>query len=124
LFSESSTAGTNPTPIINSDDHADGRSLKLGMEPDCTNRNRSAVAVVSGVNDELIVEHDPPGVNWKLVIGLDYLLQSRVWQLTITNENAQPSLIEKFGMDGGNCVRDGGKSNCIVRPSPPLASER
>jgi hypothetical protein len=36
--------------------------------------------------------------------------------LTITDKNAQSSLIEKFGMDGRNRVCDGRKSHCVIWP--------
>jgi hypothetical protein len=94
------------------------------MQADCTNGDRPAIAIVGGISDELIVEHDLPSVDRKLIIGLDYLLQSGVRELTVTNKNAQSSLIEEFGMDRSNRVHDACKSNCVVWPSPALAGKR
>ena len=95
------------------------------MNPSGEGINRSAIRIVGGVVDELIIEGEfCHGGQRIAVIGLDELLQARMRQLPIADKNASPSEIEKLLVDTGNTVDHTGNSNPVVRPAPLLSGKR
>src|SRR5271165_4304735 len=70
-------------------------ALKICAQPCADDRNRAAVAVISRVGNELIIEGDPPGENGQAVIHLENFLSARIGQLAVADQDAQAAGIEK-----------------------------
>src|SRR5215469_10756942 len=101
------------------------RGLKLPMNPPGKKIDRTAIGIVAGIADELIVEAQFRRRRQRIaVIGFDDLLQAGMRQLSVANEDAQASSIEKRLMDAGNPVEDASNPNSIVGPAPLLARNR
>ena len=86
---------------------------------------RPAIGVVSGVDDELIVEGKPRrGSEGVTVIGLDDLLKAGIRQLSVADDDTQSSGIQKGLVHAGNAVDDTGNADRIVGPAPLSAGDR
>ena len=80
---------------------------------------RSAVGVVTGIVDELIIEGEPGrGSQRVAVIGLENLLGAVVGQLPVANQDAEPAGVEERDMRVADAVDDAGDADRVVRPSP------
>jgi len=71
------------------------KASELRVQPRTENGNRSAVAVVGGIDHELVVQCDAPERQRKAVVGFDDLLGTGMRQLSIADENAEPAGVEK-----------------------------
>src|SRR5262249_17776733 len=99
--------------------------LEPGMEASGERIHRTAVPVVGGVRDELVVEADAHlGCKRVAVISLEDFLEPGIGQLSVADEDAQAASIEKRLVHAADAVDDTGDSNGIVRPAPVLAVDR
>src|ERR1700728_112670 len=99
--------------------------LELGVKPSGKNVGRSAVRVVGGIGDELIVDADfRRGRDGVAVVGLDDLLQAGVRKYAVADEDAEAAGVEERLVDAGNAVDDAGDPDRVVRPAPLLAGDR
>jgi len=86
------------------------KASELRVQPRTENGNRSAVAVVGGIDHELVVQCDARERQRKAVVGFDDLLGTGMRQLSIADENAEPAGVEKRYVFSRNPVDDAGKS--------------
>ena len=64
---------------------------------------RTAVGVVAGVGDKLIIDGEPGrGVQREAVIGLENLLQAVIGQLSVADQDAKPAGVGKGDMGTGD----------------------
>ena len=71
--------------------------------------HRPAFGGVGRVDDELIVERKPRGgCKGVAVIRLDDLLEAGIRQLSVTDEDAEPAVVQERLMYAGNAVYDAG----------------
>src|ERR1700686_55418 len=99
--------------------------LKLPVEPPGKGIYRPVVGIVAGVSDELIVEGEVcRGGDSVAVIHLDDLLESGTRQLSVADEDAQASGVEKRLVDTSYVVDDAGDPDRVVGPAPLLAGDR
>src|SRR5271168_1857454 len=89
------------TPATENYDQRDLRS-KLGVPARADHRHRTAVAIVGRVDDELIIERHRRGEHRKRVIGLHDLFETGMRQHAVADQDAQPAVVEKSLMLGGN----------------------
>ena len=61
---------------------------EIGFGAKADDRNRPAVAVIGGIDHELIIDRGLPVVHRKQIIGLDDLLRARMRQLSIADQDA------------------------------------
>src|SRR5207244_4244554 len=71
------------------------RASELRAQARAEHRYWSAVAVVGGIDDELIVERHPPAEDREAVVHLQDPLGSRIRQDAVTHEDAEAAGIEK-----------------------------
>jgi hypothetical protein len=92
----------------------------------CTkDRDRTAVPVVSGVGDELVIEGKARGRGKGIaVVRLDYSFEPGIGQLVIADKDSQAAGVEKLLVDAGDAVDRGGNAESVIRPPPWLAGER
>ncbi len=95
-----------------------GRELKLRVQPGRDHRDRSAIPVVGGVDDELIVEGQLPGIDRYLVIGLKDLLGARMRQHAVADQSGQAARREVGLMLLRDHVDDTGDPDRVVRAAP------
>ena len=95
--------------------------LELGVQPRRDDRDRTAVAVVSGIDDELIIEGDAPEGHRETVIGLKDLLGAWMQKLAVADQDAETSVIEKRLVVLRSLVDDAGNPPSIVGSSPLLS---
>jgi len=89
------------------------------------NVHRTAVGVVAGIADKLVVQGKSRRRRQRIaVVSLKNFLQTIVGQLPVADENAETSGIQKRDMDAGDAVDDAGDADGIVRPAPRLAGQR
>ena len=95
------------------------------MQTRAEHGNRSAILIVAGVDNELIVGgHMRRGRDCIIVIGLDDLFRSRMRQHAVADQYAEPAGIKECFVLFGNAVDDAGDAERVVRPAPLLAVER
>src|ERR1700740_756790 len=100
------------------------QSLILRMQANTKHRGRASVAIVGGIDDELIVERDPRGKPGEAVIGLEDPLVARMRELAVANQDAQTAGIQKRLMHASDAVVDAGNAPDVVVASPQLAGNR
>jgi hypothetical protein len=81
---------------------------KLRVQPHRERRHRSAVAVVTGIDDELVVRGGPQRAEWKAVIGFHDLFVARMRELAVADQDAEAAGIEIGDMWCGKAVDDAG----------------
>ena len=73
-----------------------GMVLKLPMHSRGEGVHRAAVGIVGGIADKLIVQAEPRRGGQRIaVIGLEDLLQARIGQLPVADQNADAAGIQK-----------------------------
>ena len=96
-------------------------ALELGMEASGERIHRTAVPVVGGVGDELVVEADARVRRKRVaVISLEDFFEPGIRQLPIADEDAQAAGVEKRLVNAADAVDDTRDTNGIVRPAPVL----
>ena len=98
--------------------------LKFGLRPHAKHRRWAAIAVIGGVDDELVIERHVPGIDRQLIIGLDDLFQARMRQLSVADLKTQAAGVEKSLVRGRDAVDHAGQSEGIVGPTPLRAFQR
>src|SRR5437588_11062324 len=83
---------------------------KLRAQPRADHGDRTAIAVVGRVDDELVVDREPPGKQRQAVIGLDDLFRARMRQLAVAHDNAEAAGVEECLMHARNAVDNSGQS--------------
>ena len=82
---------------------------------------RTAVGVVAGIGDELIVEGElGPVIQCDAVIGFENLLSAVVRQLTVAKQDAEPAGVEESNVGVRDAVDDAGDFNRVVGPTTDL----
>src|SRR5580704_3406667 len=107
---------------LNNENEAALSEIGFGAKAD--DRNRPTVAVIGGIDHELIIDRGLPVVHRKQIIGLDDLLRAGMRQLSVADQDAQPAIVEKLLVDLGNAVDDGGERKGVVRAAPLGALQR
>src|SRR5262249_44267523 len=86
---------------------------------------RSAVYVVAGIADELIIHRNPRRSGQCIaVISLDDSFNAGIPQLPVSDQNAGPAGIEIGLVYARNCIDDGAIADRVVRPTPIFAVDR
>jgi hypothetical protein len=84
------------------------------MKPGCDDRGRAAIAVITGVLDQLIIQTGEPRSDWNAVERFDDLLRPRVRQLSVAYQNAETSVVEIGFMYAGDAIDDLRKAKALV----------
>src|SRR5579872_1303545 len=99
--------------------------LELCMKPDCTERNRTSIAVVAGVIDELRVDAD---VKWlckrNIIICFDNFLGTWMGQLPVADEDTKTTGVEEPLMSAADAIDDSGNTNRVVVAAPRVSLDR
>src|SRR5713226_8601450 len=101
-----------------------GSRLKLRAQPRPDDRHWAAVAIVGGIDDELIVGRGPPIADRKAVVGFQDLLEAGMRQLAVADQDAEPAGIEVSLMHTRNAVDNASDPESVVGPAPPLPGNR
>src|ERR1700728_107659 len=101
-----------------------GKALKIAVQPRGDDRGRAAVFVVTGIDDELVIERQLEVRNGQRVIGLDDLFRTGMRQHAVADQDAETAVVEKLFVDFGNAVDDAGNAEGIVGSAPLLSSQR
>ena len=81
--------------------------LELRVKAGAEHGHRSPIAVVAGMENELIVwAHPPAGTKRQAVIGFENLLWAWMRQSSVPDENAEATVIEKGRMHIRDAVDD------------------
>src|SRR5262245_23696814 len=100
-------------------------TLEPDMEASGERIHRTAVPVVGGVRDELVVEADAHvGCKRVAVISLEDFFEPGIRQLSVADEDAQAAGVEKRLVNAADTVDDTRDTDGIVRPAPVLAVDR
>ena len=90
------------------------------MEAATKDGNRSAISIVCGVGDELVVEGNARGRGEGIaVVRLDYSFEPGIGQLVVADKDTQTSVVQKLLVDAGDAIDRGGNAESVIR-SPPL----
>src|SRR5581483_12451772 len=100
------------------------QSLVLRVQANTENRGRASVAVIGGIDDQLVVERDLRGKPGKAVIGLEDAFVARVRQLAVADQDTEAAGVEKRLMNIGDAVVDAGNAPDVVVAPPQLAGDR
>ena len=76
------------------------------MKPRADHGRGAAIAVVAWIVDELIVQRYAPAVERKHVIGLYNTLETRVRQLSVADQYAQATIVQKNLVTGRDIIDD------------------
>src|SRR5919204_4839127 len=102
-----------------------GDALELSVETCGERVHRTAVGVVGGVGDELVIEGDAHvGGKRVAVISFEDLLEPGIRQLSVADEDAQAAGVQKRLVNAADAVDNTGDTDGIVRPAPVLAIDR
>jgi len=108
-------ARSSSRPRVNS-----AASSELRMRARTKYRHRTAVGVVCGVGDELVVEGNARGRGEGIaVVRLDYSFEPGIGQLVVADKDTQTSVVQKLLVDAGDAIDRGGNAESVIR-SPPL----
>src|SRR5262245_4490599 len=87
--------------------------------------HRSAVAIVGGVDDELIVERQPyAAAHRKAVVRLEQTLRGRARELAVPDQDSETTGIEKSLRIARDAIEKQRSPDMIVRSFPALAAGR
>src|ERR1700724_296184 len=87
-------------------------------------RNWSAVAIVCGIGNVLIIKGHPPGGKGQAVIGFQNLLLARIGQLAVADKDSQTSGVKKLLVDSGDAIDRRGNADSVIRSPPLRAGQR
>jgi hypothetical protein len=96
--------------------------LILRMYPETEHGGGAAVAIVAGIDDQLIVQRDPRSKHRKTVVGLEDPFGAGIGQLSVADQNSKAASIKKCLVHFGNAVDDAGDTECVVIASPLCAA--
>src|ERR1700732_477241 len=94
----------------------------LRVHPQTEHGDGAAVAIVGGVDDELIVQCDPRSQHRKTVVSLEDPFGTGIGQLSVANQNSEASGIEERLVHFGDAVDDSGNTERVVG-APSFLSE-
>src|SRR5579883_830474 len=100
------------------------QSLVLRVQANTENRGRASVAVIGGIDDQLIVERDLRGKPGKAVIGLEDAFVTRMRQLAVADQDTKAAGVEKRLMNIDDAIVDAGNAPDVVVAPPQLAGHR
>src|SRR5882724_10491486 len=94
------------------------------MHAESEHGDGTSVAVVGGIDDQLIAQRHPRKQHRKTIIGLQDSFGAVIRQLSVADENSKAAGIEKRLVLLGNAVDDAGETKRIVVASPFLSGNR
>src|SRR4029077_9819198 len=100
-----------------------GRTSELSMQPKAQHRDRTTDAVVGGIVEKLIAHGDAPGGDGEAVVGLDDLLETRVRQPSVSDQDTETACVQKRLVASRDTVEDPGNTDGVVRTLPQPADE-
>ena len=110
--------------ILEQPSHYKERASEFRVQPETGNPYGPAIAIVARIDDTLQIDGGrdlAPDVD--VVIRLDDILAAGMRKLSVANDYAETSGVEKGPMRSRDAVDYAGNAHRIVRPSPQLAGQ-